>query len=369
MVVLSLFDGMGCGYIALKELGAHVEKYFASEIDKFAIKQTQHNFPDVIHLGDIENWREWDIDWKIIDLVLAGSPCQGFSFAGKHLNFDDPRSKLFFVFLDILNHIKKFNPEIEFLLENVKMKKELKSLISNILGISPVEINSALVSAQNRQRLYWTNINSKPIGLFGELQTDIPQPKDRGILLKDILLPESEIEDKYYISSEAINRIIKNTFVDILLDQDTEKSKCMISGYTKMRSECNYIKVPHKSYCIDANYSKGPGVIDLTNCKRQIIIKLDKKANPKRNQDKADCFTAGGNSAGNHSDMDLIYLSPCYRTDLNFSVRRLTPYECCKLQTIPDWYIWVVSNSQIYKMLGNGWTIEVIKYILSFMKY
>ena len=122
MKVLSLFDGMSCGQIALKQLGIIPEKYYASEIDKHAIKQTQLNFPDTIQLGNVTKWKEWDIDWRSIDLILAGSPCQGFSFAGKQLAFDDPRSKLFFVFIDILNHIRSLNLDVLFLLENVNMK-------------------------------------------------------------------------------------------------------------------------------------------------------------------------------------------------------------------------------------------------------
>ena len=174
MTVLSLFDGISCGQQALKELDIKVDTYYASEIDKYAISITQYNFPNTVQLGDITQWREWDIDWANIDLVMGGSPCQGFSFAGKQLNFDDPRSKLFFVFVDILNHIKKFNPDVKFLLENVRMKKEYQDVISGYMGVEPVKINSALVSAQNRVRLYWAN-------------WEVTQPEDRGILLKDIL--------------------------------------------------------------------------------------------------------------------------------------------------------------------------------------
>ena len=152
--VLSLFDGISCGQVALERAGIKVDKYYASEIDKNVIKVTQHNYPNTIQLGDVSSWKEWNIDWSSIDLVMGGSPCQGFSNAGKGLNFEDPRSILFFVFVDILNHIKKLNPNVKFLLENVKMKKEWKDIISSFMGVEPVFINSALVSAQNRQRLY-----------------------------------------------------------------------------------------------------------------------------------------------------------------------------------------------------------------------
>ena len=187
MNVLSLFDGMSCGQIALRELGVEPEVYYASEIDKYAIRQTQYNFPATVQLGDVERWREWEIDWAGIDLVLAGSPCQGFSFAGKQLAFDDPRSRLFFVFADILTHVRKANPNVRFLLENVNMKREYLRVISEHVGVSPVRINSALVSAQNRNRWYWTDIKTRREGLFGELHSDIPQPEDRGIVLRDVL--------------------------------------------------------------------------------------------------------------------------------------------------------------------------------------
>jgi len=196
--VLSYFDGMSGGQIALKELGIPVKNYFAAEIDKFAIEQTLHNFPNTKMLGDVTK-----IDLtKLpkIDLFIGGSPCQGFSFAGKQLNFNDPRSKLFFEYAKVLQYLKQKNPDILFLLENVNMKSRWLGIISEHLGIFPVNINSNLVSAQNRNRWYWSNIQTKTVGLFDELHTDIPQPKDRGILLKDILQPDNEVDAKYYLT-------------------------------------------------------------------------------------------------------------------------------------------------------------------------
>ena len=190
MDVLSLFDGISCGLVALKRLGISVNHYFASEIDKYAIQISKKNHPEITHIGDVVRLREMlEVFPKTlgdIDLLIAGSPCQGFSFAGKQLNFDDPRSKLFFDFVEILK-IKK--PKY-FLLENVKMKKEYQQVISSILGVEPIEINSNLVSAQNRKRLYWTNIRG------------ITQPEDKGIYLKDILEHGVVDRDKsYYIDA------------------------------------------------------------------------------------------------------------------------------------------------------------------------
>lgn len=205
--VLSLFDGMSCGQIALERAGIKVDKYFASEIDKYAIKVTQENYPDTIQLGDVTKIYGGYITEKI-DLLIGGSPCQGFSFAGKGLNFEDPRSKLFFEFVCLLRECK---PKY-FLLENVKMKKEYQDVISEMLGVQPILINSALVSAQNRQRLYWTNIQC------------VMQPKDKGVKLNDILEP----------------------------------------GYYSDRN---------KSYCIDANYGKGTNFRRYFYCgSRQLVL-------------------------------------------------------------------------------------------------
>ena len=169
MNVLSLFDGMSCGQIALNRLGIKYDKYFASEIDEYAIKVTQHNYPETIQIGDVLNVKGSDL--PKIDLMFGGSPCQGFSFAGKRLNFDDPRSKLFFEFVRLRDELK---PKY-FLLENVKMKKEHEQVITEHMGVEPIRINSKLVSAQSRERLYWTNIPG------------IEQPEDKGVLVKDIL--------------------------------------------------------------------------------------------------------------------------------------------------------------------------------------
>lgn len=157
MNILSLFDGMSCGRIAAERAGLRVDNYYASEIDKHAIKVSQANWPDIQHLGDVESWREWGIDWASIDLLIAGSPCQGFSFAGKQLAFEDPRSKLFFVFVDILNHIKELNHDVKFMLENVKMKKEFLDVITDRVGVEPEFINSKDYSACERPRHYWFN--------------------------------------------------------------------------------------------------------------------------------------------------------------------------------------------------------------------
>jgi len=187
MNVLSLFDGISCGQVALERAGIIADKYYASEIDKHAIKVTQHNFPNTIQLGDIENWRNWDIDWKNINLLIGGSPCQGFSIAGRKLNFDDQRSKLFFDYLDILNHLKIVNPSIRFLLENVRMTDNIADKIDELLGVKKIFIDSRDFTGHIRKRYYWTNIpinewNSKKLTIENIID-DSPYDKDLNFFL------------------------------------------------------------------------------------------------------------------------------------------------------------------------------------------
>lgn len=340
--VLSLFDGMSCGQIALQRAGIKVNQYFASEIDKYAIQVTQKNFPNTIQLGDVT--KVFAKDLPKIDLVIGGSPCQGFSFAGKGLNFEDERSKLFFEFVRLVNECK---PKY-FLLENVKMKKEHELVISRYLNVMPIEINSALVSAQNRKRLYWTNINQKELGLFGDMMADIPQPKDKGILLKDVL--ENEIDEKYYLSDKLIKYITNK--------KRLEKKFTAIDGDKSLSMMPNYFNSTNGSFCVDCNgrvdedktgtitstYHKGTE----TNGSRPFI------------KEKSGCFTAGGNSGGKHSDMDLIPHKE--------RIRRLTPIEVERLQTVDENYTNVVSDTQRYRMLGNGWTVDVVAHFFSFIK-
>lgn len=421
LIVLSLFDGMSCGQIALKELGFKVLKYYASEVDKFAIKQTQHNFPNTIQLGDVEKWQTWDVDWKNINLVLAGSPCQGFSFAGKQLAFDDPRSRLFFVFIDILNHIKNLNPDVKFLLENVDMKRSHMKVISDYCGVFPVNINSNLVSAQNRNRWYWTNIRTKQVGLFGELHSDIPQPKDRGILLRDIL--EDDVDEKYFLSDKIIRGFLNklggwNTFSAIEYPF-SEKSRCVNSRVYKMGAQDTYLCVAMRGQNSENPSSRvsglpteqrlEPNVSGKTNCltsvsKDNLILQRGRGFNKggihkgktptlsSHSWEQNNLLCIGGIRNGefflgitsDFSQGARVYDINHKCTTINAHgggmgaktglyaektrIRRLTPTECVRLQTVPDWYEWVVSDTQIYKMCGNGWTVEVIMWILSFMQ-
>lgn len=312
--VLSLFDGMSCGQIALDQLGIKVENYFAAEIDKYAIKVARANYPDTIHLGDVRNVKHDDLPH--VDLLIGGSPCQGFSFAGKQLNFDDPRSKLFFEYVRLLKALK---PKY-FLFENVRMKKESMSLITEILGVEPVAINSSLVSVQNRHRLYWTNIPMEGM------------PKDRGIVLSDIL------ENGY---------------------TDRDKSYCIDANYFKGGGLKLYFE-KHRRRLVFSDDGKGPSLCASSGGNLEPKILQKRRGNNKGGLKALDGKTPTLSTSAWEHNNHLTY-------DEGMTWRKLTPLECERLQTVPDGYTAHVSNTQRYRMLGNGWTVEVIKHIMKGM--
>ena len=305
MNIISTFDGMSVGYAALVKAGKPISNYFASEIDRYAIQISRKNWPKIQQMGNVEQFHylggkfeikrtsgSWlDVPGEyIIDLLIGGSPCQGFSFAGKGLNFDDPRSRLFFEYVRLLKQIRKVNPGVKFLLENVQMTQESQKVINDLLEIEPIVINSSLVSAQYRKRFYWTNI------------TGVTQPADRGLTLKDILF--NEVDEKYFLSSAAIARL--ETINKRAKEKGLGYKDCILDGSDKFLN-------------LDANFFKGP------DGKRGVI---------------------------RHHDGRL---------------RIPTPIECERLQTLPDNYTSGVSDSQRYKMLGNGWTLEIMSHIFSFI--
>lgn len=293
MNVLSLFDGMSCGQLALYRSNIKVDNYFASEIDKSSIRVTQHNFPNTTQLGDINNWKSWNL--PKIDLILAGSPCQGFSINGKKLNFDDPRSKLFFTFVDILHH---YSPKY-FLLENVVMyKKQWEYIISKCVGVPPVMIDSKHFSAQSRKRLYWTNIPLLPY-------------QHKNLLIKDI------VDD----ADELLTIVEIKNYFDIL----------------------SAIGINHRT----------------KHSKERIL------GNIRGKDQKLNCLTASacsGNIAGNGGTTVLIGKNKL-TNELYYRVN--TRKESELAQTVPVGYTDIVSTHQAKKMLGNGWTVDVIAHILS----
>lgn len=289
--MISLFDGISCGLVALKRAGIKVTEYHAFENDKYAIQISKKNHPEIIHHGEINFMTDFS-QFKGADLLIGGSPCQGFSIAGKGLNFKDPRSQLFFEFVRARNEIKPKN----FLLENVKMKKEIQDAISKLMKCQPVLINSALVSGQNRRRLYWCNWK-------------VEHPEDRNIFLADI------------IECGVVNR--------------------------------------KKSYRLDASYWKGGDLKSyFDKSRRQLIFFKGRGNNPtgfRAIDGKVPTVTSNSWQTNN------------FLADVN-GYRKLTPMECERLQTLDDNYTECVSNTQRYKAIGNGWTVDVIAHILKGMR-
>jgi len=469
MNVLSLFDGMSCGQQALERCGIDIDNYYASEIDKYAIQVTMANYPNTIQLGSVT-----EVDgYKLpkIDLLIGGSPCQSFSFAGKRKGMStkceteiltlehylqlkaegyefEGQSYLFWEFMRLLNEVK---PKY-FLLENVMMGEKWEKILSKAIGVNAIEINSALVSAQNRRRLYWTNIGMQPSGLFGDLESIIQQPKDKGILLKDIL--ESEVDEKYFLSDKGVGRIMSYNNSDRSID-DTNKSLCLAAGYHKQGRDNQLIvhntmprsstsgkggtgplsRADGKTYCLDTGNTNAIEVVaqrgrgekgnieqqlevrkdGKTNCltsvqKDNLVMQINpskesggkqpyqqnriydidgispalntdgrshavevkalnenqlKKFNPNINSDKANTLTLAQGRAGSSEEyMDAVSKI----ANITSRIRRLTPTECERLQTVADNYTNHVSDSQRYKMLGNGWTISVVAHIFSYIK-
>jgi len=433
MNVLSLFDGMSCGQQALERAGIKVDKYFASEIDKYAIQVTMANYPETIQLGSVVEVDGYAL--PKIDLLIGGSPCQSFSFAGKRKGMAttdeqeiltlehylklksegyefEGQSYLFWEFMRLLNEVK---PKY-FLLENVEMGEKWERVLTQAIGVNALHINSALVSAQNRKRIYFTNIGMEAAGLFGYQVSIIQKPKDRKILLKDIL--ESEVDEKYFLSESGINRIVRHNNDSL----DNNKSNCILAGYYKGGGrDQQYIvhnTMPRssttgkggtghlsrndgKTYCLDTgntnavevrevkqlstnNKSNGgtqpyqqDRIYDVNGISPALQAQLpngikitglnenqQKKFNPNINADKANTLTLAQGRAGSSEEyMDAVSKI----AKLTSRIRRLTPLECMRLQTVDDNYKMPVSDSQKYKMLGNGWTIEVISHIFKYI--
>jgi DNA (cytosine-5)-methyltransferase 3A len=333
MIVLSLFDGISCGQVALKRIGVPVEKYYASEIDKAPISITQYNFPNTIQLGDVTKWREWDIDWGKIDLLMAGSPCQSLSVSGKREGFEG-KSGIIEYYFQILEHIKILNPNVKFLLENVKMKKEWSDVITKRLGVDFICIDSSLVSAQCRKRLYWSNI------------PNITQPEDRGIVLKDIIA--------YSRSTRYPNHPDKEGSYVEARHRDNGKANTLTCG-----SGCGSFS--SKNLIFLGGLEKGLRLLDGKKLSRNYregsrVYSVEGKSATLTSQSKG----GSGGFSGN------------YGTSME-DFRQLYPQECELLQTLDVGYTQLglkdgktikISDSARYKAIGNGWTVEVIAHIL-----
>lgn len=323
MKVLSLFDGVSCGMVALERAGIPVERYVAYEIDPNAIKISRKNYPQIEHCGDVITADF--TQYQGFDLLIGGSPCQGFSIAGKQLNFDCPRSKLYFEFERALHQAK---PKY-FLLENVKMKQEYSDVISERLGVQPIEINSNLVSAQNRKRLYWTNIPG------------VTKPEDLGVMLRDIVheTKQDEIDlDPYKVPFSSALKI---------LDKEVMAGKI---GYFRKDSQANRVYSIHGkavTLCGEAGGGAAKMGQYLFGC-----LTPDRE-NKRQNGQR---FNTG----------DKFYTLTAqdkHGVLVDGYIRKLTPVECERLQTLPDNYTAGVKDPARYKALGNGWTVDVIAHI------
>ena len=428
--VLSLFDGMSCTQLALQQCGIEVDTYYASEIYKYAIQVTQENFPNTVQIGDVCNVDPKD--YKDIDLITCGSPCQGFSFAGKQLAFDDPRSALFFEFIRILKEIK---PKY-FLLENVRMKQQFQDIITDQVSacypdfqgedlfegkIKPILINSALVSAQNRLRLYWTNI------------PNVEQPEDQGIVLKDILVKEEEWQEEVpqYLQnhfhgepranqvrhidvgksktltatmykgqiqswikkdveiSDKLNDRLTNNPRSRAFQPNQEKSGALLANQHKQSTDSLFaLKEPKQvGVAVDINghdilkrvYSpegKSPTLNTMQGGNREPKVLSGawrarsyddegqrvkwKETKPKQ---MLELRKDEKSNALSSVEKDNVAVS-----EEKLSWRKLLPIECERLQTVPDNYTNCVSKTQRFKMLGNGFTVSVISHILKNME-
>lgn len=448
MNVLSLFDGMSCGQQALERAGIKVDNYFASEIDKYAMTVTMANYPNTQQLGSVINVDGYSL--PKIDILIGGSPCQSFSFAGKRKGMStkdeqeiltlerylelkaegfefEGQSYLFWEYMRLLNETK---PKY-FLLENVMMGEKWEKILSKAIGVKPIMINSALVSAQNRQRLYWTNIGLEASGLFGDLETTIEQPKDKGILLKDILEPE--VDMKYFLSDKIIKRIKINSEnnAEIIVHNTMPRSSTSGKGGTGPLSRSD-----GKTYCLDTGITNAFEIVAMrgrnpdnpksresglptvqmfesrtdgkTNCLTTVqkdnlvreAIGCDFRTDEGlRFRDNGKSGTLAARARNDESCGQMVYIDEVeiVATQLGNSesfdnstsdkgkaftlrkcepngviidskIRRLTPIECERLQTVRDNYTNHVSDSQRYKMLGNGWTVDVIVHILKYIK-
>ena len=368
---LNLCSGGETGRQAVKELGLPVTNWLTSEVDKFAIKVANDNHDDLIHLGDIRTVIEKTKNLPI-DVMLCGSPCQGFSVAGKGLNFEHPQSKLFFEFVKIYKyHYERF-PRMKLLFENVKMKKEWQDIIVNTLQeINPNLklhiINSSIVSAQNRVRMYITDF-------------DFEIPKDKGIKLKDIIecgcvdREKSYCLDANYWKGGNLKTYFKKSRRQLVFgDGCKQVGVADLKGYdiikrvysvegkspalTTMQGGHREPKILCRPASITGRRLDSNGVrkdYDLSIPMTQTLEVSDK--------DKSRCLSTLTKDTV-VSPMPVGRYPDAYE-DKTLQWRKLTVKECCRLQTLPDDYCKSVSNSQAYKILGNGWTNEVIKFIL-----
>lgn len=395
MKILSLFNGVSGLHCAFDRAGIKVDTCYYSEIDKYANMVTEKHYPNDIALGDVTKWEEWNIDWSSIDFVSAGFPCQAWSVAGNQLGDKDERGALFWTTLDVIANVLKHNPSAKFLMENVKMKKDFEEYITNhttqALGyVEKTLINSALVSAQNRNRYYWTNFK-------------VTQPDDKGILLKDIL--EHPMDDKYKLSDEAIARFkpcqkTNSGQIGTTAHEGTigQRDRVYDANGKMITLTATIYKQPPQ-YAVAGGAIRGRYIVDgkrqdhkmktaglteqrlevrndgktntLTTVQKDNVVVLQNESATKENKAYSLTASYGGAVAWNSCQKKQRTMIPVAESSEEHPniyngilYRKLTPVECERLQTLPDNWTDCISNTQRYKSIGNGWTIDVIAHIL-----
>lgn len=341
LTVLSLFDGVSGAHVALERAGFKIRKYYASEIDPHAIAITQFNYPDTIQLGDVTNYREWDINWGEIDLLIGGSPCTNLSNAGNGEGLEGSQSKLFYSYVKIKKFMEFVSTATQrpfyFLLENVKMKREWETVMTEKMGVAPIMIDSALVSAQQRKRLYWTNI------------PNIAQPEDKGILLRDVLF------------SDVIPLAIHNVYGGF----NEDSLRVFIDKSPTIRANSGGGSIP-SALKIEALAISDDGLAYMNRTVRDGRTHWDFKHHSDVNDDKSATVVANWAKGVPYNVL----------RDKNF-IREFHPIEVERLQTFPDNFtkygayekgVKEVSKTQRLKAMGNSFTVDVISHILSNIK-
>jgi DNA-cytosine methyltransferase len=341
--VVSLFNGMNTLRQAMENIGIKVDKYYSSEIKPYAIELTQHHFPDTIQVGNILNWREWDIDWSTIDFIGSGSPCQDLSAAGKRAGINGKKSSLFFVFVEILEHCKSLNPNVKFLQENVGSASKLDvGIMSRALGVYPVRINSSLLTAQLRDRYYWSNIRVKET-MF-DLVTDIPQPKDKGIMFKDIITSGTVKKDKAGCLMEGT--ISKHQSKNPL----SEKFQKYLKNRGENMSVISLIYEENNELRCKTNTKQGYDIVTENDC-LDLSFPTSKTRRARVTKGKSPCLMESSNNLYSYKDG---------------IVRTVNQIEMERLQGFLDGYTSILSKSKAGSLLGDGWTLPVIEHILKF---
>ena len=333
-IVLSLFNGMGTGQQALDDLNISYSKFYSSEIKPAAIKLVKSHFPETTQLGDIKNWESWNIDWSRVSLILSGSPCQDLSIAGKQKGITGKKSFLFFVFIDILNHVRKYNPDVLFFQENVAkgVADEDIRIISESLGIYPFRTNSNLVTAQNRDRNYWSNFKTKKVGFFNDIYTDFTHPSVLKTQLSDILENGFTLDKKAQtlLASEAKTFGYKNM----------DKFKALIIRRLKAKKQN-----PNLVYSFSDKAKTGA-----------LLESEGRNTWKDKNKQVNRCYK--------HSTHLIIFSLENGTLD----VRNLTKIELCRLQGFPDNYCDILTRNQAASLLGDGWTLPMIKHFFKELK-